>query len=110
MADSWKACNGDQLLRDIAKSDPLGYLKLMVALMPKTIDANVDMIGNLDITLRTESGALFGEALRRRIGGNGAVTPKLVVETLREAKLQEIELAKEGDAGSVGRGDGRNGT
>ncbi len=98
MADSWVACNGDQLLRDIAESDPLSYLKLMVALMPKTIDANLDVMGRLDITVRTESGAVFAEDLRRRLGSNGTLTPRLIVEAFREAKRQMIELAQKGSS------------
>jgi hypothetical protein len=96
MADSWVDCNGAQLLRDLARDDPLNYLKLMVALMPKTIDATVDM-GKLDIVVRTESGAVFAEELRRQVGVNGTLAPLQIVKAFRQSKRDMMELKKQGE-------------
>lgn len=94
IAGSWEACNGDQLLLNIAESDPLGYLKLVVALMPKQIDATVDM-GKMEIVVRTEAGALFANRAVALHALNGKLEPAQVLEAFRQAKRDEMELAKQ---------------
>jgi len=38
IADSWGRCDGPKLLDKLAKDDPLSYLKLVIAVLPKAID------------------------------------------------------------------------
>lgn len=33
--ESWEDCKGDELLRDLAESDPVQYLKLVTSVLPK---------------------------------------------------------------------------
>ena len=69
-------------------------LLMTASLMPKIIDATVD-VGRLEIVVKTETGALFACRAAALHALNGKLGPAQILEAFRQAKRDEMELAKQ---------------
>lgn len=65
IVDSWKSCNGNTLLKEVAKTKPLEYLKLIASLLPKSVEGDVTGT-QIIIIVRSEAGMAFAETLQQQ--------------------------------------------
>lgn len=81
IVNSWLTVDGDHLLEDIAREQPLDYLKLIVALMPKPTDG--EAIRPILIVVRSDAGMAFAETLQQQAQRLPALESPHIVEALR---------------------------
>lgn len=102
MVDSWKTCNGNDILRAVAKEKPLEYLKLIASLLPKVIEG--EGIGaQIVIVVRNERELAFAERLQQ-VGEAGTLATPDVIDALLAAPC-DVEFNGVTD----GNGDNGNG-
>lgn len=82
IVDSWKSCNGNALLKQVAKDQPLEYLKLIVKLLPRPIEG--DGTGTqIIIVVRSDAGMAFAETLQEQAQRLPALEGTHIIEALR---------------------------
>lgn len=82
IVDSWKSCNGNQLLKTVAKDKPLEYLKLIASLLPKMVEG--DTTGTqIIIVVRSDAGMAFAETLQQQAQQLPALEAPHVIDALR---------------------------
>lgn len=82
IVDSWKTCNGNQLLKQIADEKPLEYLKLVASLLPKMVEG--DTTGTqIIIVVRSDAGMAFAETLQQQAQRLPALEAPHIVDALR---------------------------
>lgn len=88
---SWNKCNGAKLLEELAKADPLSYLKLVASILPKVIEPAAPLVDERE---QTDTASGFLDGIRRKVGR-------------RDVTHAEVLAALEDEAFDTGRGNGR---
>ncbi len=101
IVDSWKTCNGNHLLKQVADEKPLEYLKLVASLLPKMVEG--DGTGTqIIIVVRSDAGLAFAEQLQQTAQRLPALEAPHVLDALRTV---DPNL----DFNGVSNGNGDNG-
>lgn len=82
IVDSWATCNGNQLLREVARDKPLEYLKLVASLLPKMIEGDGTST-QIIIVVRSDAGMAFAETLQQQAQRLPALESPHVIDALR---------------------------
>lgn len=76
---SWKTCDGPRLLRQLARRNPEAYIRLVIGLLPRDLEAALQPIA---IIVRDEKQLAFAEAYKRGVEEDGLPGNEAVIEAL----------------------------
>lgn len=76
---SWKKVDGPRLLRQLARKNPEGYIRLVVGLLPRDLEHALQPIA---IVVRDDKQRAFAEHVKRRVEQDGLRTNEAILEAL----------------------------